>query len=288
MRRKLYRLALLATVASLAMLLGFAAYAGGKKGKKKKKEEAKKEEPAKPVWPSPLDPGRIDPVFKELPFGQPFEEFLTQFRTRLSEQLKPVLRATLDARERDALKNKMDKTFEGFENSLLEFTGQQSGYAVSVVAEEYKNNAGEALTKYAYSGSTAYFFFSGKKLWKLYICSEAASDFSELLVGLATLYGDPVEVVFEDEEEKTTPLLAIWRDTFFEFTAAPPQGIYVCSRLKWTYLPESEAVAKRRAGTEKGEQKVDEAEALLQQVMGGDDKKNEDIMDQILENKKNK
>ena len=288
-RRKLYKLALLGTVTSLALLLGFAADAGGKKGKKKKKEEeTKKEEPVEPVWPSPLDPGRIDPVFKELPFGHPYEKFLTEFRVRLGEQLKPVLRAPLDARERDALKDKMDKTFEEFEKSLVEFTGQQSGYAVSVVSEEYKNNAGESLAKYAYSGNTAYFFFSGKTLWKLYICSESASDFSELLVGLATIFGDPAEVVFEDEEEKTNPLLATWRDTTFELTAAPPQGIYVCSRLKWTYLPENEAVAKRRAGTEGGEEKVDESEAFLQQVMGGEDKKNDDVLDKILEDKKNK
>lgn len=288
MRRKLCNLALLGTTASLVLLLGFAVHAGGKKGKKKEDGEAKKEEPAEPVWPSPLDPGRVDPVFKELPFGKPYEKFLTEFRTRLGEQLRPVLRATLDARERDALKDKMDKTFEEFEKSLVEFTGQQSGYAVSVVSEEYKNNAGESLAKYAYSGNTAYFFFSGKILWKLCICSESASDFSELLVSLATIFGDPTEVVFEDEEEKTNPLLATWRDSWFELTAAPPQGIYICSRLKWTFLPEKEAVAKRRAGTEGGEEKVDPAEAMLQQVMGGEDNKNEDVLDKILEDKKNK
>jgi len=269
----------------LALVAGGApADAKGKKGKKPAKEEPAPVE-VKPVWPSPLDPGLLDPMFKELPFGKERSVFVTSLQIHFEEQLKPVLRATLDARERDVLKGKMDKAFLDVENSYVEFVGQKTGYAVSVVEGEFRDNAGEGLMKYPYGDDTAYFFFSGGAFWKMILCTQQTPDFPSLLVKLATLYGDPKTLVHSDKE-KTIPVEATWEDTTFRVVASAPKGIFVCSRLSWTYLPQLPAVEQLRTAAAASQGKPNEADQILLQVTQEPEKDESDVLDRILKKKK--
>jgi hypothetical protein len=261
--------------------------ARSKRGKKGKKEKVVEEKPPEPVWPSPLDPGVFDPVFRELPFGQERGAFEMTLKERFDSQMLPLLRATLDARERDILKAKVEKTFEDVVKSFTPLDGGEKGYGVSVVAGAFVTKADESVYKYAYSDNSAYFFNSANKLWKVFICTEAATDYSTLLVDLATKYGDPLEMTHEDEE-KTIPVAALWRDTTFELVALPPEGIFVCSRLVWTYLPSVQAVEERRASVQKEVKGDGSADAFLMQVTGQEEKQDPDVMDEILKKKKKK
>ena len=269
----------------LAVGLALPLAAKDKKGKKSKEPE--KPVAVEPVWPSPLDPGKIDPVFKELPFNQAQEKFAIEFRARLTEQLKPVLRATPDPVERDALNAKMAKLLQEVEDSYTEFVGQQTGYSVSVVSDEYQDMAGESLYKYSYAENTAYFVFTGKLLWKMFICSESNRDFASLLISLSGIYGEPKEVQFEDEE-KTRPIVALWSDTTFELSVSPPKGIFTCSRLMWTYAPLNETVAQRRAAAASATSGGTTGDSVLDSVTGDETGDSGDIVDRILKKRKDK
>lgn len=266
--------------------------AGGKKGKKKDKdakaeEKATEPTPLEPVWPSPLDPGLFDPVFKELPFKQPEEQLRGAFAIRLNQQLQPVLRATINPSERDSLNRKLKATIEGFEKSRIAFTGQQTGYAVSVVADEFAQEAGEALYKYAYNENTAYFFMTDQTFWKVLICSETYADYPSLFETLKTTYGEPANVVYRDEE-KTQPIEASWKDTTFELRTRAPEGIFVCSRLSWTYVPLVETVTQRRGPITVDNGADASGDALIDQITSGSGENDDDVIDQILKKKKEK
>ena len=267
--------------------------AKGKKGKKKKGDKGKQEEkaeevkPVEPVWPSPLDPGLVDPVFKELPFNQDSDKLLAGFAQRLTEQLQPVLRATMNPSERDDLNAKLKKTVDSFSKSLIEFTGQQTGYAVSVVGDEFAPHAAESLYKYAYNENTAYFFLTGNTFWKLFICSETMADYPALLERLKQAYGEPLEITWKDEE-KTEAIAALWKDTTFELRAMPPKGIFVCSRLVWTYLPLLDTVAQRRAATATGPIEDTSGDSIIDQITSDTGENNDDVIDKILKKKKEK
>lgn len=275
----------------LALVLGLVlAVSGGDisaRSKKAKKEKVVEEKPPEPVWPSPLDPGAFDPVFRELPFGQERAIFEATLKDRFNAQLLPLLRATLDPRERDVLKAKVEKTYEEVIKSFTPLDGTEKGYGVSVVARAFVSQAEESVYKYAYSDNSAYFFHSGNQLWKIVICTEAATDYASLLVDLATKYGDPLEIRHEDEE-KTIPVSALWRDSTFELQALPKEGIFVCSRLVWTYLPSIPAVDERRAKAGKEEGGDGSADAFLMQVTGDEEKQDPDVMDAILKKRKDK
>ncbi len=279
------RFALLIGILALGLAVGVGGTAWAKS--KKKAVEEKPVEPPKPVWPSPLDPGLFDSVFKELPFGKERGTFLDALKALFEEQLKPVLRATLDPRERDILKGKMDKTFEDVKNSYVEFAGKGSSYAVSVISGEFAESAGEALYKYVWSNNAAYFFFSGNVLWKLFICSQTEADYPGLLVKLATRYGDPLEIQYRDEE-KTQPMRAVWRDTTFELVVEPPEGIFVCSRLRWEFLPARAAVEQmRKTASDKGAGGT-ATDDILKDIQEDNTGNDPNVLDKIIEKKKQK
>ncbi|GEM_PF-4190159 len=240
---------------------------------KPKKGSSPKEEAPKviePVWPSPLDPGAMDSVFTELPFGKGHDEVLAVLAERLEEQLKPVLKVTGNARERDSMKEGLRRSIDEVRASYAEFKGQQTPYAVSVVADEYRDNVGEALMRYAYVSNHAYFFFSGGKLWKLLLCLEDGTLAQHVAKGLER-YGQAADVFWADEA-KTLPLRSAWKDTTFEVSFEPPDDIFTCNRLVWVFLPEKEAVMKTREEAKSTKGGSSSADDLLKQIMAPPDK----------------
>lgn len=275
---------------ALVAVLGLSVSSMGKprKGKKTPPPPAPVEEvKAEPVWPSPLDPGKLDPVYQELPFGKDRQTFLTLLEQRLMEQLRPLLQATMDAPDRDRLKRSMRESFEQVKASWASFDGQASGYSISVISEEYKNNAGEGLLKYAYGDSVAYFFYQDDQLWKLYLCVETDGGFPEVMENLIRLYGPPTTAEFADAE-KTSYLRATWKDTTFQLTASAPEGLFICSRLKWDFLPMVEKVEARRGKASENPEEggASTGQSYLESVTGEEGSDNSNVMDEIIRKKK--
>lgn len=250
----------------LALVL-LAAIPFSTEGKPKKGGKETKEEPKAlvAVWPSPLDPGVLDPVFRELSFGKGHEELLGIFQTRLEEQIKPVLKVAGTPRERDELKDTVARALSDMRKSYEEFKGQKTPYAVSVVADEYKDNVGEALMRYPYGPNHAYFFFAGGKLWKLLLCLEGDPSMAELVQKGLEKYGPSADVYWADEEKKV-PLRASWHDGTFEVAFESPDDVFSCKRLVWVYVPEKAQVMQARGTTSGGGSGSGLADDLLKQI----------------------
>jgi hypothetical protein len=270
---------LLALTMALGLGNGHAQAAEGKKkaAKKAKAQEAPKEEPL--VWPSPLDPGQFDPFLTELTFGKSREDFQPVLEARVAEQAAPLMRATLDPVERDALKERLDKTARGVLESWTEFTGQDSGYRISVIADDFKSNASEGVLRNLSGTSSSYFLFSGGKLWKLVVCSEDEGTFADLLARLTKLYGKPREV-----QEKRGVTQAMWQDGAFRLTAASPSGLLRCNQLRWVYRPMEPEVEKLRNVSSDSERGFG-SEATVEKVTSGDEEDVDDVVDRMLRQK---
>ena len=242
---------------------------------------------AEPVWPSPLDPGKFDLTYTLLPFGKDKAEFCLVLRQRFEQQLLPVLRATLNPHQRDVLKAQMERDLAAIKETWTAFTGQNTGYGVSVIAEEIRHRASEAVVKYMYGENAAYFLFSGAALWQLLLCVEPNTPFDELAKRLTEVYEQaPTTLSYENPEEKAGLISATWKDTTFEITAKAPRGLFRCNTIRWVYLPAMEGVKTRRdaaAVLEKSDTGVDDLINQVTQDPGGDV---DDVMDKVL--KKNK
>jgi len=252
----------------VSLVWSVSAAEGGSDARKKKRKappaEVVPETPPEPVWPSPLDPGKLDPVFLEYPFGGPLAEVLTLLERRIMEQLRPLLQATNDPSDRDRIKKHVEERFAAVPQSLEHFHGQETGYAVSMIAGEFQHGTGESLVKYHYSNSVAYFFFMEDRFWKLFLCLDEEGGFPALMEDLIRLYGEPQETHTAPKNRKIRE--ATWQDSTFELSVMAPGGLFVCSRVIWEFLPEARRVEARRKEVEaqRGESKG--AASLLESV----------------------
>jgi len=238
------------------------------------------------VWPSPLDPGKFEFTYTILPFGTDRAEFFKVLRQRFEQQLMPVLKGTLEARQRDVLKAQMERDLAAVEKTWTEFAGQDTGYAVSVIAGEFRHNAGEAVVKYTYGENAAYFLFSGGALWQIYLCVEPDTPFDELVKRLTGLYErPPAEMAWENPEEMAGLNSAIWRDSAFELTAEATPGLFRCNTLRWTYLPAQDGIEIRRAAAEVMDTGGSTVNALLDQVTRDSAGDVDDVLDEVLDKK---
>ncbi len=248
-------------------------------------EKAPAVESTQPAKVSPLDIGQVDRVFREMPFGEGGATLLSVLRERFAEQLKPVLRATLDAAERDNLYVKMEQAFSDLKASYHEFKGGETGYAVSVIADEFVQNVGEALYKYDYGDSVAYFFFTNNWLWKVYLCLDPDQPFVDFVRYLVEKFGDPKEVVWQDEE-KSVPAKLVWEDDTFKLRAMPPVDIFVCNRVVWEFKPLLPQVTASRKAVEKAEDPTFGSDFLLNSVTGTDEQKDSNVVDEVIRKRK--
>jgi len=248
-------------------------------------EEAPAVEATQPAKVSSLDIGQIDRVFREMPFGEGGATLLSVLRERFLEQLKPVLRATLDAAERDNLHVKMEQAFTGLKDSFHEFKGGETGFAVSVIADEFVQNVGEAIYKYDYGDSVAYFFFSNNRLWKVYLCLQPDQPFVDFVRFLVEKYGEPKEVTWQDEE-KSVPAKLVWEDDTFKLRAMPPVDIFVCNRMIWEFKPLLPQVTAARKAVEKDQDPTFGSQFLLNSVTGVDEEDDSNVVDDVIRQRK--
>ncbi|MFH1529242.1 MAG: hypothetical protein ABIK09_00760 [Pseudomonadota bacterium] len=241
---------------------------------------------AEPVWPSPLDPGKYDQIYALLPFGKDRGEFFTVLRQRFEQLLRPVLKATLEPHQRDVLKAQLDRDFDAVEKTWTEFSGQDTGYTVSVIADEFRQNASEAVVKYMYGENAAYFLFTGGDLWQVQLCVEPQTPFDALVKRLEGLYEQPpAELAWDNPDDKEGLLGATWRDTIFELTVRAPRGLFRCNTIRWVYLPAQDGITIRRDAAVALHKGDSTAQDLLNQVTGEGGGDVDNVLDKVLDNK---
>lgn len=249
-------------------------------------EKAAVEEPAPaaPTWPSPLDPGLYVPVFRELPFNDG-RELLKVLGERFAERLKPQLKATVEANDRDQLKRDMEASLKGIQDSWTEFKDQNTGYEVSMIGGEFARNAGEGVYKYISGRDTTYFLLSQGELWLMLHCVVPEGGFPALMEKLIKLYGQPKVTDTTMIRGETLIERLLWEDGSFELSVYPARGIYSCNRMKWVYKPRMGLVLSRRPATSSGDENRDLGQEALDKVSTPKEGENVDnIVDQILNN----
>ncbi|MBM4370450.1 MAG: hypothetical protein FJ098_02295 [Deltaproteobacteria bacterium] len=267
----------------LPVLLVLSTVPAEAKDPKPKNPPAEEKPAVEPVWPSPLDPGLFDAFYATLPFGKDRSEFFIALRQRFEAKNQPLLKATPEAHERDKIKERMETSLAATELSWTSFEGQDTGYSVSVVSDDFRPHAGEAVVKHSEGRNSAYYFFSGGSLWKLVLCVETGTGFEALAERLGTIYqATPAEAAWQDPEARTGLLSAVWRDPFFELTAEAPTGIYRCNTLRWVYLPALEGVKTRRDAAAALDTDGSRADSILDQITREPDQRVDDVLDKVL------
>lgn len=183
-------------------------------------------------------------------------------RWRLREEL-----STRDPAARDKLVSKIDRDAKAFRETVVPFTGQRTGYNLSVINTDFAHDANEAMASVAVDKAHDYYFFQNGHLWRLVTADASRQSFSALLVTLTAALGPPSAITYADESTKTEPLSAHWTSDAFTVDAeAKPE--FSTRVVRWTWRSIGDNIATLRGGkVPPGLQKPDELDPAILDIM---------------------
>lgn len=199
--------------AALALALGLVlgahaddAWARGKKKPPPAKvvKTTKPVDKAKPATaaPTPEQKKAMAELMGAYTWGMSKDEIIDQLTKQIDERYAEQINATSDVYTQDKLRKEKQKEVTRVKQSLVEFDGKKSGWDVSLIDEEFRQNTGESMLFYweneGGKNQRRFFFFYNGKLWKMFIAfdtkqlAEENRNFGHFAALLSQRYGDGV------------------------------------------------------------------------------------------------
>ena len=189
----------------------------------------------------------MDMRWDNVPWGAGLDEVSAYVQVSLDAQSRTALSGTLDQHQRDRIHEENAASAKAFRESIVEFTGQKTGYDLSVVNEDFAHETSESMAVLQVGKITDYFFFHDKKLWKLVTTDASKVGFTALLIELTNAYGAPPSMTYRDPDAKTEPVSAGWTSPMFIVSAAA-RPEYATRVITWTWRPIGDRIDTLRAG----------------------------------------
>jgi hypothetical protein len=157
-----------------------------------------------------IDPGKLTPRLAELPFGGDLDALMKQVQYRFATDYSKRLEDQADIASRDRLTAEINVKVQGVRDSFVTFSGQKTGYNVSVVSGEFAHGTGEAMAVASGGGAQDYFFFVKGVLWKVVTTETTQMSLAAYLVNLTEIYGKPARVEYANPRTRKKPVSATW------------------------------------------------------------------------------
>ncbi len=159
----------------------------------------------------------ISKTLGDLRWGMNSADVKTYFEKQIREKYRPGIAKAPGAIEEDRLRNKMNNELQKLRQSYVRFNGQNTGWEVSFVGEEFTHNNSEALLVVADERSQTFYFFIGDRLWKRYIAFNADQfaglSFADFQQRIEARYGTACRTQETNEETGESRVTSItWHD----------------------------------------------------------------------------
>lgn len=281
-----------AIVRRCAVLLGCLALSlpGSAFGARKPAKPEPVEVAPQPVAPeaSALVPGKAFPEYEGLPLGKDLEALMVYERGRVDDVYRPLVKATPDVAERDRLHKEAAEKVEVFSRSHHEFTGQASGWDVSILSGEFRHGAGHAMRIRDDGDVKTFFLLANGTLWKLiYQASSGYEKFADVVDRLKAAYGRPktmeTRTLQQGDKMIEVPERAVWDDGTLTVVATDLSALYQAHTVKWAITSAESQLAGLKA-TDRPDPKAEfrTSDVLRDISTPSADGSVEDIVDEVL------
>jgi hypothetical protein len=166
---------------------------------------AKKKGPEKAAPTASSDEvGKLKGDFK---WGMSPDEVLNKTVEKVESSYEDRIKKTAtDPARQDRVRKEMRAEADNVrKNSLVEFKGEKSGYDVSIIDQEFTQNANESMLVGKDANATRYFFFVDNRLYKMFIAFDkemlAGKSFKDFGALMQARFGKAKEV-YVDEKSK--------------------------------------------------------------------------------------
>lgn len=146
----------------------------------------------------------ISKTLGDLRWGMSPADAKVYFEKQTRERYRPLIAKSPGAIEEDRLRNKLNNELDKLRRSHVRFTGQNTGWEVSYIGEEFTHNNGESLLVVTDEHTQTFYFFIGDRLWKRYVAFNADQfaglSFADFRQRIEARYG-PARVIEQTNEE---------------------------------------------------------------------------------------
>lgn len=194
-----------------------------------------------PVRSEPLAPGRFDPSWNGLEFGVNRERVVAFLQERIRQRYGAEVRETRDVAVQDRLKRARDAEIAGVGSDFVEFTGQQTGWDISVVRGEFAHGTGESML-HIQEGKDHYYFFFTKDVFYKVIRTGVDRPMASLVEDLSRVYGPPAHIEHQDAEARSGVRLARWEQGLLGVSVEDRTRLYQCLLVRWVLRAADDAV----------------------------------------------
>ncbi|MBM4292677.1 MAG: hypothetical protein FJ138_15730 [Deltaproteobacteria bacterium] len=139
------------------------------------------------------------------------------------------MKAARDDLAVDRLRQQERADIKALENSYVTFTGQRTGYEVSLVKDDFAHNNSETMLRSDEGPRQRYYFFRYDKLWKMMVVypSTDAEGFKQLTDKVEERYGRPHKTNWETPYGGARRMVqAIWQDEETQLVVEDKSAFY--------------------------------------------------------------
>ena len=155
-------------------------------------------------------------------FGMTPEEAMTLMEKDIHAKFQPRIEAEKEAADQDRIRKERQDAIDQMRNSYIKFSGQKTGWDVSIVDREFGHRNGESMLVLWEKDLKRFLFFWKEKLYKQYIVYNAEKfkgmDFDTFVGAMEGRYG---KASMSFAKKQTDDEMAL---DYYEW---PPQGDYI-------------------------------------------------------------
>ena len=171
--------------------------------------------PSEARRPRPKPKVNITKALKELKWDMSHSAVIKFIEKGVSKQYEQAVKDAKDDLRIDELRRKEKAEKASIKAGYVRFTGQRTGYEVSVLKDDFAHNNSETMLRYDEGGIQRYYFFRYDKLWKVMVVYPASDSegFKQLVSQVKGAYGRPAKMNWETPYGGARRMVeAIWQD----------------------------------------------------------------------------
>lgn len=179
--------------------------------------------------PKPAAAPPISQALKGLKWGTGHREILKTLSVGIKERYDELVKSARDDIAVDRIRQQQQADIKALEGSYVTFTGQRTGYEVSLVKDDFAHNNSETMLRYEDGPRQRYYFFRYDKLWKMMVVypSTDADGFSALTGKVTERYGRPHKTNWETPYGGGRRMVqAIWQDEETQLVVEDKSAFY--------------------------------------------------------------
>lgn len=165
--------------------------------------------------PRPKPKANITKALKELKWDMSHRDVIKFIEKGISKRYQEAVKDAKDDLKIDELRRKEKEDKAAIKAGYIRFTGQRTGYEVSVLKDDFAHNNSETMLRFDEGGIQRYYFFRYDKLWKVMVVYPATSSegFKSLVSQVKGAYGRPRKMNWETPYGGARRMVeAIWQD----------------------------------------------------------------------------